>query len=106
MELLLDLIFDGIFAAFDSVIDGWFALMQWIVPEKTLGKTARTIIKIVVGIFSLLLLVCMVLGIVALLSEDAYTRQVGKYMVFIPLGISILQIVLGIVVRVVGKKNK
>lgn len=41
-----------------------------------------------------------------ILIDDADTKQFGKYMFFIPLGISIIQIVIGIVVRIISKKKE
>jgi hypothetical protein len=46
----------------------------------------------------------MVIGIFALISDDPFTKQIGRYMVFIPLVISAVQIPLGIIVRLVTKK--
>ena len=83
---------------FEGIIEGWFYLMQWFVPERVLRKGFRTALKIIVGLF-------MFLGIFALLSDDEYTNYMGKFMVFIPLGISVAQIILGIIVRCITKKK-
>ncbi len=90
----------------DMLIDMWFAVMQWIVPKKILGKRIRSILKVIIGVFSCLMLITMVLGLFAIISDDAYTKYVGKYMIFIPLGISAIQIVLGIIVRITSKKKE
>ena len=90
----------------DAIIDLWFALMQWIIPEKAFGKYARIILKVVVGLFSSVLFISMALGVFAIISDDPDTKQLGRYMIFIPLGISVVQIVLGIVVRTIAKKKR
>ena len=90
----------------DMLIDMWFAVMQWIVPKKILGKRIRSILKVIIGVFSCLMLITMVLGLFAIISDDAYTKYIGKYMIFIPLGISVIQIVLGIIVRITSRKEK
>ena len=90
----------------DCIIEGWFYLMVSIVPERCLSRTLRTIIKIFVWIFSILITFIMILGFLAIISPDPETHSVGKYMFFIPLGISAIQIVLGIIVRVITKKKK
>ena len=90
----------------DLLFDMWFAVMQWIIPVKMIGERARYILKIIIGIFSCLLLITMVLGLFAIISEDTYTKQIGKYMVFIPLGISAVQILIGIIVRSISKKKR
>ena len=90
---------------FEGIIEGWFYLMQWFVPERVLRKGFRTALKIIVGIFTIILFLFMFLGIFALLSDDEYTNYIGKFMVFIPLGISVAQIILGIIVRCITKKK-
>lgn len=85
----------------DYIIDTWFALMQLIVPKTSNEKNTRIIQKAVVGIFSCLLLVSLTLGIFAIISDDSYTHVLGQYMVFIPLCISAVQIILGIIVHIV-----
>ena len=89
----------------DGIIEGWFYLMEWIIPEKYLSRTFRVIFKVLVWIFSGLLLFTMLLGIFAVISSDPDTHLLGKYMIFIPLGISAVQIILGIVVRIISKKK-
>lgn len=86
---------------FDSIIEGYFALMQWIIPQKWLSKNFQTVLKIIVYIFTALLFITMFFGIFALISDDEYTKAIGRYMVFIPLAISLVQIVFGIIMRVV-----
>ena len=90
----------------DAIIEGWFFLMEWIIPERYLSRTIRTVLRILVWVFSALLLFIMLLGVFALISDDIYVRQIGKYMLFIPLGISAVQIIFGIIVRIVSKREK
>ncbi len=90
----------------DGIIEGWLYLMEWIIPERYISRTFKNILKILVSIFSILLLSVMILGVFAIISDDAYTKQIGRYMVFIPLGISAVQIFLGIIVRIISKKEK
>ena len=90
----------------DMIFDMWFAVMQWIIPEKILSKHAQNILKVIVGVFSCLLFITMVLGLFAIISDDVYTKHIGKYMIFIPLGISAVQILIGIIVRIISKKKK
>ena len=90
----------------DGIIEGWFYLMEWIIPERYLTRTFRIVLKVFVWIFSALLLFIIFLGIFAIISPDPDTHLLGKYMVFMPLGISAVQILLGIIVRVISKKKK
>lgn len=90
----------------DGIIEGWLFLMEWIIPERYISRTFRIILKIFVWIFSALLLFVMLLGVFAIISDDVYTKQIGRYMIFIPLGISAVQILIGIIVRIISKKKK
>ena len=90
----------------DAIIEGWFFLMEWIIPERYLSRTFRTVLTILVWVFSALLLFVMLLGVFALISEDIYVKQIGRYMFFVPLIISAVQIAFGIIVRIVSKRKK
>ena len=84
---------------FDGIFEGWLYLMEWIVPERFISPTFRIVLKVIVWIFSFFLLLIMGLGIFAIISPDPDTHLLGKYMLFVPLGISAVQIVFGIIVR-------
>ena len=90
----------------DGIIESWFYLMEWIIPERYISRTFRTALKVVVWIFSVLLFLIMGLGVFAVISPDSDTHLLGKYMIFIPLGISFIQILFGIIVRIISKKEK
>ena len=90
----------------DEIITGWFFLMEWIIPEKYISNTLRIVLKIIVLIFSGILFVLMILGIFAIISDDVFTKQIGRYLLFIPLGISAVQILFGAVIRLISKKKE
>ncbi len=91
---------------FDVFIDGWFDLMLLIGPEKWSSKRLQIFLKIIVVIITCLLFIVMFLGVFALISDDEYTKTIGRYMVYIPLAISLVQILLGITLRIIAKKYK
>ncbi len=104
MGCLFDLIELALELAVEAIVDGWFALMQWIIPEKYLGKTTRRVLKIIVSIFSTVLFITFLLGILAAALTDATVMDLWK-LIFIPLGISLIQIILGIIVRIFTRKR-
>ena len=55
---------------FDLIFDGWINLMQMIVPERTSNKNFRIILKILVYIFTSVLLFSIVIGLFALIPND------------------------------------
>lgn len=91
---------------FEWLVESWFALMRWIIPERFLGRKFRFALKLLVGIFSCLLYMMMFIGLFALISRDESTRQIGRYMVLIPLSISAIQIGLGVLIRVFSRGNR
>ena len=90
---------------FEGICEGWFYLMQKCVPDKMENKKFRFVLKIVVGVFSIVLLVCVLVGISFWLSNDEHSRSLGMYMVFIPLAISGLQIAGGVAFHIKNKKK-
>ncbi len=97
MGFLLELIVD-------LIVDGWTELMQWIIPKKMANNKLRLVLKGIVFVVSLLLFLSMIFGIVAMLNPDPFTHMVGRKILFIALGISAAQILLGILVRSFLKK--
>ncbi len=89
----------------EGIIDGWFYLMEWIIPEKYISKKLQGFLRFLVWTFCAILLCAMMVGIGCFLSDDADTKQVGKHLIFIVLGISTVQIIFGIIVRTVSKKK-
>ena len=47
----------------DLIIEGWFSLIQWILPEKIFSNVFRNVLKILIGIFSAILLIIFIIGI-------------------------------------------
>lgn len=80
--------------------------MEWIIPERYISRKLRLILKLIVWIFSVALLCIAVLGVLTVVSDDAYEKRIGRYMIFVPLAISAGQILLGIIVRLVTKRKK
>lgn len=97
IELIIELIGE-------LILEGWLALMQWCVPRKSLNQKVSCVLRTLVTIFSVVLLICMLAGLIMWVSGDGLVLQIGKYMLLICLGISAVQIGLGLVVRLVIKK--
>ncbi|HOA81043.1 MAG TPA: hypothetical protein PLI11_03045 [Clostridia bacterium] len=89
---------------FDLIIEGWFSLMKGILPKKTYSTGFYVVLKIIIGIYSMILLVIFIIGILSAILTEATVFDLWK-LIFIPLGLSIAQIVLGIVVHYITKNN-
>ena len=59
----------------DGIIEGWFYLMEWIIPERYITRTVRIVLKVFVWILSSLLFVIMFLGVFAIISPDPDTQR-------------------------------
>ena len=88
----------------ELIIDGWFSLMQWIIPEKFINKGIKIVLRVIVWIVSFALLVILIIGLLAALLTEATVFDLWK-LIFIPLAISLVQIILGVVVRYVINKK-
>ncbi len=91
---------------FDDIVEWLFSIILWMVPEKTFGKCTRIILKVIVSVFNGILFLMLFLGFFAIISEDADTHLLGRYLFFVPLGIFALEIVLGIVVHLREKSKE
>ena len=99
-------LFDVLEFIVDAIIDLWFEAMLLIIPERAKSKLVHRLIKIAVWTFACLLFIVMGIGFFGLFSNDTDTKQLAQYMVFIPLGISAVQIIAGLIVRKLLKKRK
>lgn len=104
MGCLFDILLLLFECLFESIVEGWFSLMQWIVPKKRFGQGTRLLLQIIIGIFSVVLLVTFVIGIFGALFTEATAFDLWK-LIFIPLGISVVQILIGIIVRLTTRKK-
>ena len=103
MGCILEFVLEGIL---EGVLEGWFYLMTLIVPKEMNNVKVRKTLKIIVGVFSALLFVSMFLGLLMFISAESEMefRILGKRIFFISVGISIAQILLGIISRYIQRK--
>ena len=104
MGCLFDVLLFPFDCLFELIIDGWFSLMQWIIPQKQLGRGTRLLLQIIIGVFSAVLLITFCIGVLGAIFTEATALDLWK-LIFIPLGISIVQILIGILVRLTSRKK-
>ena len=104
MGCIFRVIFFPIEIIVELIFEGWLSLMLWILPEKRMGKVAQTILKATVYIFSAILFVVFLLDILGAAFTEATVTDLWQ-MIFIPLGISLLQIIFGVIVRITARKK-
>lgn len=93
---------------FELVGHCYIKLMQLIVPQKSISEKTKKVIKNSVSAIAGVLAFVLIIGIILFLQAEPTVKTVGRYMTFIPLSIMALQIILGIVVRIIEhfRKNK
>ena len=88
----------------EFIIDGWFSLMQLIIPKKFINKGIEIALRVIVWIISFSLLVILIIGLLAALLTEATVFDLWK-LIFVPLAIALVQIILGVIVRYVINKK-
>ena len=102
MGCLLELLFQIIF---EVVLEGaaaiYVKLMSLFVPDHKFSPRLRERIKSGVTVFAALLFLCALLGLFFYTIPTSPSKTVGAYMLFVPLVIIGVQIIAGIIYRIV-----
>ena len=102
-EILFEIFFEAIF---EGIMWCYMKLMQLIIPQRTISNKTKTIIKNVITIVSVILFIILIIGALCWLQDDLIIKHIGKYMTLIPLTIIVLQIFLGIILKIVSLFRK
>ena len=103
LELFFEIFVEGIFELIGYC---YIKLMQFIVPDKKVSEKTKKTIRNIATTFAVLLAVVLIIGFILLVQEDLFVKNIGKYMTYIPLSIMVLQILLGIIVKIVDRFKK
>lgn len=103
LELFFEIFVEGIFELIGYC---YIKLMQLIVPDKKVSEKTKKTIRNIATTFSVLIAVVLIIGFILLVQEDLFVKNIGKYMTYIPLSIMVLQILLGIIVKIVDRFKK
>ena len=107
MGCLAELFFE-IFAEalFELIGYCYIKLMQLVVPDKTVSEIAKKRIKNTATAIAALLAVVLIIGFILFVQDDPLIKSIGKYMTFISLAIMVLQVLAGIVIKIVTHIKK
>ncbi len=100
LELFFEIFVEGIFELIGYC---YIKLMQLIVPNKTASEKARRTIKKIATTIAAILGIVLIVGIILLVQADPFIKTIGKYMTYIPLAMIVLQMVVGIIVKIVNR---
>ena len=98
IEFLFELVFEVVF---ELILTVYIELMTLLVPDHQFSPKLRERVKKGVTAFAAILLLCAFIGLILFLQTPITVKTVGKYMMFIPLGIIGVQTVAGIIYRIV-----
>ena len=103
LELFFEIFVEGIFELTGYC---YIKLMQLIVPDKKVSEKTKKTIRNIATTFAVLLAVVLIIGFILLVQEDLFIKNIGKYMTYIPLSTMVLQVLLGIIVKIVDHFKK
>lgn len=87
---------------FELIVSCYIKLMTLIVPDKMITDRTKRIIKNIATTVAAVLGVILVVGLIFLLQDDPFIKNIGKFMTYIPLGIIALQVTLGILTKMIS----
>ena len=103
IELFFEIFVQGIIELFGYC---YIKLMQLIVPNKTASEKVKWIIKVIATTIAALLVVFLIIGLVLLVQDDPFVKTIGGYMTYISLAMMVLQIAVGIVLKIINHFKK
>ena len=88
----------------EVLLEGFFEIMFAIVPKPENGMTKKKAewLKFFVALYVLAVIVSIFVGVILLAEGSA----VGYYLIFIPVGLVLINIILNVIFKIKRKKNK
>ena len=103
VELFFEIFVEGLFELIGYC---YIKLMTMIVPNKAINDHTKKQIKTIATSVAAVLVIVLIIGLILLVQDEPFIKNIGKYMTYIPLALIVLQIVLGLVVRTVNHFKK
>ncbi len=103
LELFFEIFVEGIF---ELIGHCYIKLMQLIVPDKKVSEKTKKTIKNIVTTFAALLAIVLIIGVVLLVQEDPFIKNIGRHMTYVPLAVMALQVFAGIFVKIISHLKK
>ena len=97
IEMFFEIFLEGII---ELILYCYIKLMHLIIPNKMFSEKEIKNIKNFCTTVAAILLIVLIIGLLLLLGADPFIKNIGKYMTYIPLSIIVLQILLGIIVKI------
>ena len=103
MQFFFEIIFEIIFELIiELVLHGYMKLMTLILPEHQFSPKLEEKVRKGVTVYAVLLFLFVIFGFIFFIQEvESVLKAVGGYMLFISLGIIGVQIIAGIIYRII-----
>ena len=92
-------------AVFELLGEAYFYIMRQVVPKHTFRPKTEKRLKTFATLFSVVLLLSVLAGLIMISTEEGEIVNIGKYVTFISLGLIAIQIILAIAVRINMRKK-
>ncbi len=102
-EVIFELFFEGLF---ETIGFFYLKLTRLFFPKKTLSKKEEATIKFVAKLFILFLMIAFIVGIILIFEKDPAIKNIGKYTVYISLAVMVVQLALGIILKIIEHYKK
>ena len=107
MGCLFEILFEVFLeAVFEGLMWCYIKLMQLIVPEKNISNKTKNTIKKIITATSAILFIFLIIGAILWVQNDIIIKNIGKYMTLIPLTLIVLEILLGIILKIASFLRK
>ena len=103
LEFITEIVAEGVIEFFAYC---YLQMMLLIVPDKAVTEKTKKITKIIATTMAAVLFVTVIVGLGFFVQEDPAASNVGKYVLAVSLSVIVLQVLLGITMRIVGRFRK
>ena len=103
LEFMTDILFEGIVEFFGYC---YLQLMQMIVPDKAVSERTRRVVRFIAKTMAAVLFIAVLIGLCFFVQEDPAASDIGKYVLLISLSVMALQVLLGVMMRLIGRLGK
>ena len=102
-EMFFEILVEGVF---ELIGYGCIKLICRLVPNKTISDRTKRIIKYIVMSTVALWAIVLIIGLILLMQNDPSIRNIGKNMTCILLSVIVLQIIFGIIIKMISHVKK
>ncbi len=100
MDFFIDIVMEFVLEIF---VEGYVAVTMALLPKKRFGPKAYMAIKIVCVTVSVICVMGLIIGVIGMTSTDIQDKIIGRYIFFIALAVTVIQVAIGIIGKIKSK---